>query len=74
MGGIEEYRPKNGQNPDDVIKIGEPMVVVRHDDPEHRHGSPRLVDFLVHEIFPVPGGIIFEKGSLRGMHSHFLID
>jgi hypothetical protein len=77
-GGLDLYLPKPGQNPAEVIKVGEPMTVVRHDDPEHKHGSPRLVDFAIIELQPMSRrptsrDIIFEKGSLDGMHSHFLI-
>jgi hypothetical protein len=50
------------------------MVCVHHEDPEHDHGSPRLIDFLIHQTFPMGRQIAFERGSLDGPHSHFLID
>jgi hypothetical protein len=77
-GAFDLYLPKAGQNPAEVIKTGEPMTVVRHDDPEHEHGSPRLIDFAIIQLQPMSRQptsreILFEKGTLDGMHSHFLI-
>lgn len=72
--GINQYLPKRGQNPAEVIKVDEPMECVHQDDPEHDHSSPRLVDFLIHQPFAFgPREIIFQRGSLDGPHSHFLI-
>jgi hypothetical protein len=68
------YHPKRGQDPDQVIKYGEPMRPVYNEDPEHEHGSAHLIDFVDFSIHPRTAEV--RKATLDDgyNHGHFLIE
>ena len=75
-GEFSLYIPKEGQ-PIDVIDLEKTYAEIKNNDPEHVHGSPKLIDFsIIYNVAPLISSekVALAVGSLEGRHAHFLLE